>query len=151
MAHLPISGRLFAYGTLIFPEVVRALLERTPSHAPARLPSHARFAVRGRSYPGLVPTEGRATAGVLWMGIDPAELALVDRYESDLYERRSVTVLPDGGGAPREAVVYVVPERHRELLADRDWDPERFAREHLEATVAHCTHFRRSLARTGVS
>ena len=85
------------------------------------------------------------------MGIDPAELALVDRYESDLYERRSVTVLPDGGGAPREAVVYVVPEHHRELLADRDWDPERFAQEHLEATVAHCTHFRRSLARTGVS
>ena len=151
MAQHPISGRLFAYGTLIFPDVVHALLERTPSHGPAHLPGHTRFAVRGRSYPGLVPAEKDVTPGVLWEGIDPSELAIVDRYESDLYERRCIAVLPNGGGAPDEAAVYVVPDRHRGILTDRAWDPDHFVQEHLEATVAYCTRFRRSLAATCVS
>ena len=107
--------------------------------------------MHGQSYPGLVPAEGKATAGVLWEGIEPSDFALLDRYESDLYERRNVNVVPQGASPARTASVYLLPDRHREFLSNEAWDPERFARQHLVETVAHCERFRRSLSVTGVS
>ena len=142
--------RLFAYGTLIFPEVVSALLGRTPTHTAATLPSHARFALREREYPGLVPAEGASTSGILWEGISPGEFEILDHYESDLYECRQLAIFPGAGKTARDASVYVVPARYRNLLTTDPRDPVRFARDHLEETVEHCEHFRRSLADTGV-
>ena len=62
--------------------------------------------------------------------------------------------LAAGGARPRKAASPgpgAVPDRHRGILTDRAWDPDHFVQEHLEATVAYCTRFRRSLAATCVS
>jgi cation transport regulator ChaC len=53
-----VNASLFAYGTLMFPGVVRRLAGRTLATRPATLPGYSRRALRRASYPGLVPEPG---------------------------------------------------------------------------------------------
>ena len=58
--------RIFAYGTLGFPEIVHALTGRRFASRTAVLDGFARYRVRGRIYPDIVPAPDSRTAGVLW-------------------------------------------------------------------------------------
>ncbi len=124
--------RIFAYGTLGFPEIVHALTGRRFSSRPAVLEGFARYRVRGRSYPGIVPAPGARTAGVLFDGVDLRSLALLDRFEGDLYERREVWVCA-GDGPPLAALTYVVAAGRRQCLGREPWDRDRFVARHLAA------------------
>jgi hypothetical protein len=44
-------------------EVLTALLGRVPRRCAATLPGYARYALRGRVYPGILPQEGAAIDG----------------------------------------------------------------------------------------
>ena len=58
------SGRnVFVYGTLMYPEVLNALVNRVPSHAPAMLHAHVRHSIHNRKYPGCVPSSSDAQVG----------------------------------------------------------------------------------------
>ncbi|MCB1746677.1 MAG: gamma-glutamylcyclotransferase [Gammaproteobacteria bacterium] len=122
-------NRLFAYGTLMFAEVFAAVCGTTRPAHPARLPGHARHALRGRVYPGLVARPGALTAGLLFDDIDAALWARLDAFEGALYDRRTVTVeLADG---PTAAAVYLLAPRAHRLLEDAAWDAEAFRTRHL--------------------
>ncbi|WP_119726583.1 gamma-glutamylcyclotransferase family protein [Thermomonospora amylolytica] len=124
---------LFVYGTLRFPEVVGALLGRVPPMEPARAAGWRVRALPGVVYPGMVP-DPRATAdGMLIVGLTPAESALLDEYEGDLYEPRVIAL--DGGRSGR-AYVWKGPTE------ERDWDPEAFAGRHLAAYAEGCRAWR---------
>ncbi len=140
--------RIFAYGTLRFPEIVHALTGRRFSSRPAVLEGFARYRVRGRSYPGIVPVSGSRTAGVLFDGVDLRSLALLDRFEADLYERRRVRVCA-GAGAPLAALTYVVAAGRRQCLGREPWDRERFAARHVGTYRAQCAQLRRAAAVQG--
>lgn len=120
---------LFAYGSLIVPPVLRAVTGLELEGVPALLPGYARWKLRGESYPGIAPSETSEVDGVLYSGLGDEDLAALDRFEDDIYERVRVTVAT-GEGA-REAFTYVVPERHRESLTADPWDLEEFIREDL--------------------
>jgi gamma-glutamylcyclotransferase (GGCT)/AIG2-like uncharacterized protein YtfP len=122
---------LFAYGTLLFPEVVRAVVGRTLAGEPATLGGYLRRGVIGEIFPAIVEGgEHERVAGVLYTGLDEREWARLDRFEGDLYQRRRVAV------AGRDAFTYVLagPWRHR--LAAEHWDPATFARDHLAVFLA---------------
>ena len=140
--------RIFAYGTLGFPEIVHALTGRRFSSRPAVLEGFARYRVRGRSYPGIVPVPGARTAGVLFAGVDLRSLALLDRFEADLYERREVRVCA-GAGPALTALTYIVAAGRRQCLGREPWDRERFAARHLAAYRAHGAQLRRAAAVQG--
>ncbi len=135
--------RIFAYGTLGFPEIVHALTGRRFSSRPAVLEGFARYRVRGSSYPGIVPVPGARTAGVLFAGVDLRSLALLDRFEGDLYERREVWVCAEAG-PPLAALTYVVVPRRRRGLGREPWDRDRFVVRHLAAYRVHCAQLRRA-------
>ena len=50
---------VFAYGTLIFPEVVEIVVGRRPPKWDALLPGYRRARLDGRVYPGIVEEPGR--------------------------------------------------------------------------------------------
>jgi hypothetical protein len=61
----PIESRLFVYGSLQLPQVMRLVAGRHFPSALVRLEGYARFRVRGEVYPGIVSCPGEQTAGLL--------------------------------------------------------------------------------------
>jgi gamma-glutamylcyclotransferase (GGCT)/AIG2-like uncharacterized protein YtfP len=117
------SGDLFVYGSLLFPEVLEALLDRVPDSSPAVAVGWRAAALPGCAYPGLVPGRGGA-GGLLLHSLTPAEWLVLDAFEGDPYHRRR---LDFGGG--RRGWAYVWTDVS--AVCSRDWDRDRFARTEL--------------------
>ena len=132
--------RLFTYGTLMLPEVMELVGGAALRREPARLGGFRCGALRGAVYPGLVPEAGAVTRGVLWSGLDERVVARVDRFEGELYERRSTSVEREVGVAC-EAWVYVLRPGGRGLLLDAPWDEAGFRARHLTAYLRGCRGF----------
>jgi gamma-glutamylcyclotransferase (GGCT)/AIG2-like uncharacterized protein YtfP len=118
------AGALFAYGTLMFREVMAAVTGRDGSPVEAVLEGFERRRVRGASYPGIVPRAGGQVHGRLWRGITPEDLARLDRFEGSMYARQVHIVQTPSG--PRKAWLYVVRPAQRWMLTSRDWEPAEF-------------------------
>ena len=120
-------GDLFVYGTLQFPEVLRALLGRMPDSSPITLDGWRAAALARRTYPGLVPANA-TVPGMLLTGLRAEELEVLDEYESGPYELRKLS-LTDG----RPAWSYVWTDATSVLASD--WSADEFAAEHLPGFV----------------
>lgn len=123
--------KLFAYGTLQLPEVMRAVTGRDFPARPARLPGYARRRLRGRSFPGICPAPGASADGLLFDGIDAQTLARLDAFEDDFYRRETLPVFtPDG--AAWAAEVYVIRAECLGLLLPEEWSLDEFRRSQLQ-------------------
>ena len=111
---------LFTYGTLMSGAVMAAVAGRVPDSRRAALDGHRRFRVPGADYPAIVPDAAATVAGRLYFDLSDAELARLDRYESDLYVRRIVPVRTDDGAVARAHVYLLSPDRP-ELVGDEPW------------------------------
>lgn len=120
-------GDLFVYGTLQFPEVLRALLGRTPESSPITLDGWRAAALARRPYPGLVPANA-TVGGMRLSGLRVEELEVLDEYESGPYDLRELS-LTDG----RPAWSYVWTDATYVLASD--WSADQFASEHLSGFV----------------
>src|SRR3954470_393084 len=107
---------LFAYGTLQLPEILEAVVAGRWQGTPALLQGYARYRLRGKPYPAIVPEPGGNVAGLVYPGVGAAELEQLDRYEGDLYERHTLGVR--AGGAALRALTYVLRAQHRALLSN---------------------------------
>jgi gamma-glutamylcyclotransferase (GGCT)/AIG2-like uncharacterized protein YtfP len=137
-------ARLFAYGTLMLPEVMEVVAGRRCAARPALLHAHRRRLLRGAVYPVLLPAAGESVAGVLWEGLDDASLARIDRFEDAIYERTRRRVVL-ASGEEREAFVYLLRPEHAALAADDAWEEADFRARHLAAFLASCREFARTL------
>jgi gamma-glutamylcyclotransferase (GGCT)/AIG2-like uncharacterized protein YtfP len=120
-------GDLFVYGTLQFPEVLRALLGRIPDSSRVALNGWRAAALARRPYPGLVPANA-TVPGILLTGLTADELVVLDEYESGPYDLRQLS-LTDG----RPAWSYVWTDDTVVLASD--WSADEFAAEHLRRFV----------------
>jgi gamma-glutamylcyclotransferase (GGCT)/AIG2-like uncharacterized protein YtfP len=125
---------LFAYGTLRFDEVLAVLLERLPCRSTAAAAGWRVAALAGRVYPGLVRADAEVT-GMLITGLTPAELRLIDEYESGPYELELLT-LSDG----RKGWTYAWTDQAEVL--PHDWSPGEFADLHLADFAGKCRAWR---------
>lgn len=115
------THNLFAYGTLQHPSIITYVIGRVPHKMAARLPDYVRYRIRDADYPGIFPKKDCEVDGCLFSGITEGELVLLDRYESDLYERRIVNVrLTEGNSAL--AFAYVLPPAHESVCTEELWD-----------------------------
>lgn len=126
---------VFAYGTLLFAEVMEAVAGARYPSEDAVLGGYRRFRVRERAYPGVVAAAGAETVGRLYRGLTLTALERLDHFEGDLYERRRLPVHRADGSAT-EAFVYVIPEARRDALTEEPWDVAAFARQHLDRYLA---------------
>lgn len=123
--------RLFAYGTLMVPEVFRAVCGASRSAGPAVLAGYARFLVRGEVFPAIVPKAGANTPGVVYERVTRAMWIRLDAFETDFYRRVTVTVTTAAGEI--DADTYVAGPAGRRLLTTQAFDPEHFAAEQARA------------------
>lgn len=114
--------RLFVYGTLQHPPLLRQLLGREPGLEPATVDGWRAARLQGRVYPGLVPAPGAFARGHL-LDVDDDELVVLDRFEGPQYER--IVVIADG----EEVSAWRLREEHLALAVGEDWDLARFVAE----------------------
>ena len=121
---------LFAYGTLMFPEVWERVVGRSFRTEAAVLADYAAWQVRGGLFPVLVAAAGDVTHGLVYFNLDPTAFIRLDDHESDFYERRPVEVaLASGELVACQA--YILPSRNSALASTARWDAETFRRESL--------------------
>ncbi len=80
---------LFVYGTLQDLTIQKQLIGRTPESEPATLSGYHKHT--DDVYPVALPEDGASIAGQV-LYVTPDELALLDVYEGDAYERVRVTL-----------------------------------------------------------
>ena len=104
---------VFAYGTLMFPEVGGPVADLTGWGEPVTLPGYARYKVARLNraagfYPGIVPEAGSNVHGLLFRNITDDQLAALDEFEQidqGWYVREHREFLT--GSGPCQAHVYV--------------------------------------------
>lgn len=116
--------KLFTYGILQDPPVIRSIIGRLPPSVPALLKDHVSLQVRGAHYPGLRPSAGSVVKGVLYLGLTADEFKALDQFEGDAYQRLSVVVATDVEPAPVSSWVYMFRHTHVHLLTDEVWTLE---------------------------
>ena len=135
------GGKLFCYGTLQHPDVVQALLGVKRPALAARLDGYARSGLQGAIYPGIVPSAGASTSGLVYAQLDRDDLEILDFFEGPLYERIEIQVVrADGARGP--AWVYAVHPGQRERITGEAWSFERFCADHATAYVQRCRALR---------
>ncbi len=118
------STNIFTYGSLMFAEVWTRVVTGDYRSVRARLDGYARFEVRDQTYPGMVAQANSQVAGVLYLDVDDADLARLDHFEGDDYQRVAHEVACEDGFA-RAAETYVY--RLHDCLLKTSWQPETFA------------------------
>ena len=120
----------FFYGTLLDPEVRRAVLGIGAAKLvlePGRLRGYRRIAARVTTVPGLVRQSGAVTEGLIARGIAAADAERLDRYEGRGYRRIACAIQGAAGACP-QALVYIAI-RHRDARG-APWSLARWQRRH---------------------
>lgn len=114
--------RLFCYGTLLFPDIMLAVIHRLPRSYPATLHDYACCRLHGHNYPAIVSETGVCTRGRVYTGLRPADLGRLDAYEGDLYQR--VRLRLTGLRGRRQCTwVYMLKPARRHRLSSKIWIP----------------------------
>jgi gamma-glutamylcyclotransferase (GGCT)/AIG2-like uncharacterized protein YtfP len=117
---------VFTYGTLMFPEVWRAVVGQDFAKVGGTVSGFAIYRFRDAIYPGIIATsENDVVRGVVHLDVDEESLQRLDLFEDTNYERQLLTVTCDDGER-REAAAYVVPTRNKSVLIDDSWDRDEF-------------------------
>lgn len=128
---------LFVYGSLRFPAVLRALLDREPAMSAAHVAGWRAVRLPDRPYPALVPSPDvhDQAEGLLLEGIEPEEWRILDDFEDDVYDLVALKLL-DG----RTGWAFVC--RGQEVATEARWDFDAFARHELATYVDRCRAWR---------
>jgi gamma-glutamylcyclotransferase (GGCT)/AIG2-like uncharacterized protein YtfP len=114
---------IFTYGSLMFPEIWNRVVRGRYRCAPVIVTDHARFAITGETYPGMVPASGETVRGVVYFDVTPQDIAALDVFEGGDYRRDTVHAnLDSGEPVTADSYIYL----HATRLANTPWDPEAF-------------------------
>lgn len=129
---------LFAYGTLMFPEIWERVVGGEFRHVPATVHGFSVYRAAGQLFPVMVAAgEHDSVAGIVVYDLTAAELATLDDYESNIYERIDVSaVLADG--RIEQAQAYLLPVAMRHLASREAWTADWFRREAMAAYMKQC-------------
>ena len=124
---------VFTYGSLMYPAVWERVVTGAYRALPATVRGFARRRIAGEVYPALVEAASDdAVEGILYLDVSARDLAALDRFEGEAYERIAVRVEGERGAV--EAWTY----RFRELsrVEPASWEPAGFEREGLAHFLA---------------
>ena len=117
--------QLFAYGTLMCPDILHAVCGSAPQGIPALLRGYSRRRVIGETYPALIAQPHGEVHGILYPIASTEAWVRLDRFEGDMYERREVILhLPDTTLV--SAFTYLASPAAQHRLAQEGWSFEEF-------------------------
>ena len=111
----------------MFPDVWMAVVGAAHEHCAASICGFQRRAVKGADYPCLIESdENDKVEGVVYFDLTDVELNLLDQFEAEQYERRTVDCTCSDKLLKTE--VYIWRSQYRELVGG-EWDVDWFRRE----------------------
>jgi gamma-glutamylcyclotransferase (GGCT)/AIG2-like uncharacterized protein YtfP len=117
------SCNIFTYGSLMFPQVWERVVHARYRSMRAVAFDHARFAIAGETYPGMVAQAGATVQGVLYFDVNAQDAAALDAFEGSDYRRELIQArLESGETVTAGTYLYLNVTR----LADTPWRPEVF-------------------------
>lgn len=117
------SCNIFTYGSLMFPPVWERVVRARYRSMQATVSDHARFAIVGATYPGMIAQAGTAVRGVLYFDVSAQDVAALDAFEGSDYRREPVrATLESGETVTAGTYLYLDVAR----LAAAPWRPEAF-------------------------
>jgi len=116
---------LFAYGSLMCEDIMQEVSGCLLEHRRGFLEGYIRLCVRDHVYPGLLQREGNRVAGVVYLDVPASAYERLDRFESEMYARRTVSIDMDSGGR-LTAETYVVRPEYVDRLEEAEWDFSEF-------------------------
>lgn len=132
---------IFTYGSLMFPEVMKALTGQEFSFEDVTIVNFERRGIIGKEYPGLCEKIGSSVNGRVWFSVDEMSIQILDSFEDSIYERRVVNIKSSNSGLV-EANIYVVPLANEYMLTLEPWDEYYFKNELLAEYLDMCHQFR---------
>ncbi|XP_028781309.1 AIG2-like protein D [Neltuma alba] len=135
---------VFVYGSLLADDVVQVLLKRVPPSAPATLPDHHRFSIKGRVYPAILPVEDKKVTGRVLQGISDLELFILDEFEDIEYERSDVHVYLKDNSEKLQAHTYIWSNKSDPNVYG-DWDFEDWKRTYMNDFIKMTEEFIKEL------
>ena len=118
-------SNLFAYGTLICEDIFYSVAGIKLSSAPGVLAAYSRHSIKGQVYPGILPSKGHTVHGIVYFDVSDLLWQRLDRFEGEMYERRSVMV-HCADSKKISACTYVVRPQFKDFLEQDDWDLQQF-------------------------
>jgi len=116
---------IFTYGTLMVREIWCRVVKDGYRSASGIISGYARFTVAGERYPGLVESPSGSLAGVVYFDVNDADVARLDHFEGEEYERTEVFVeLAEGQKIACQTYLFKHEFRHR--LTDNVWSLDEF-------------------------
>jgi gamma-glutamylcyclotransferase (GGCT)/AIG2-like uncharacterized protein YtfP len=134
---------IFAYGTLMIPEVMYAVTTREFRFKNATLRGYARFTVKGESYPGIIPVTDAVTEGIIYFDVDELSLTRLNAFEGDLYQRTPVRVETEKDEI-LNAETYIIRPEYRGYLSSKKWNVKEFNQKHLEVFLEIYSGFKKN-------
>ena len=116
---------LFAYGTLMCEDIMQEVSGCLPERRRAVLKGYVRRRVKGHVYPGLLQREASHVEGVLYLNVPASAWERLDRFEGEMYARRTVSIEMDSGGR-LAAETYIVRPEYVNRLEKAEWDFSEF-------------------------
>jgi gamma-glutamylcyclotransferase (GGCT)/AIG2-like uncharacterized protein YtfP len=131
---------VFTYGTLMSEKVLQAVLGRVPQHSPGELDGYVRCPLgNNRCYPGAIPRQGSTLRGRVLRYITSLELAVLDRYEGDEYDRACVDGVRLETGETVRARFWPLADLSGVL--DGEWSYDAFIATNEASYVKMCTEW----------
>ena len=132
---------VFTYGSLMYDSIWSRVVAGTYPKKSGVVQGFERLKVRNEPYPGLIRGQD-VVEGVVHFDLTAQDVARLDRFEGELYQREEVEVVcEDGERTP--ALVYVVRDEFKWILAGQ-WSPVEFEQAGLAEFAERYVGFTRS-------
>lgn len=137
---MPVTN-LFVYGALMYDEVWNRIVSGDFEHVSGTLSGYRRLAVKKEEYPGLIKGSG-SVKGCIWLDVDAANLARLDIFEGEFYERIPAVAIDESGNRIR-VNVYHFKNKYQSLLENKDWNVKKFENSGLKKFMTRYFGFER--------
>jgi gamma-glutamylcyclotransferase (GGCT)/AIG2-like uncharacterized protein YtfP len=125
------TTNIFTYGSLMFAPVWQQIVKGQYLALPTVLAEHQRLAVLNEEYPAAIYQPTHSIHGILYLGVNTEDVARLDQFEGEYYDRVSVQVT-DAHGVAYPADVYRLNAQFQAILAPVDWNIEQFKQQGLQ-------------------
>ena len=125
MEHNAVTADFFAYGSLMFADIMFGVTGSRYQSESALLRHYRRFAVRDELYPGILPKKGDIVTGVVYFDLTEAAWRRLDMFEGDMYRRKTVEV-EFIGDRVASAQTFVVRPEFEFRLSRSEWSAKAF-------------------------
>jgi gamma-glutamylcyclotransferase (GGCT)/AIG2-like uncharacterized protein YtfP len=117
---------LFAYGTLMFPAIWRAVVGRESAGEQATVPGYAVYRAPSDVFPVMVrggPSD--AAKGIVYRDLDDATIQVLDEYEAGIYDRVEI-VAKLATGESIACQCYLLGRDYERPASPEPWDAAAF-------------------------